>query len=79
MQAARLPLLPRLVMYGTVHKGWRVGPILSLAGVLVGGVGGFVVATTYDHKNPVERKVGLAMGVAMMLAGIGLFTAGWWL
>jgi sulfite exporter TauE/SafE len=56
-----------------------VGATLSLAGVLVGGVGGFVVATTYDHQNPVERKTGLVIGVLLMLAGIGLFTAGWWL
>jgi hypothetical protein len=65
-------------MYDSVHKGWWVGPIVSLAGVLVGGVGGFVVATTYDHKNSIERRVGLAIGVSMMLVGIGLFIAGWW-
>jgi len=56
-----------------------VGATVSLAGVLVGGIGGFVAATIYDHKNPVERKVGLAIGASMMLVGIGLFIAGWWL
>jgi len=55
-----------------------VGPILSLAGVLVGGVGGFVVATTYDHRNPIERQAGLIMGVVLMAVGIGLFITGWW-
>ena len=66
-------------MYGSGHKGWRVGATFSLVGVLVGGIGGFVVATTYDHKNPIEQMVGFAIGVSMMLAGIGLFIAGWWI
>jgi len=55
-----------------------VGPIVSLAGVLVGGIGGFVVATTYDHKNPIEQKTGVALGALLMVVGIGLFAAGWW-
>jgi len=54
-----------------------VGATLSLVGVLVGGVGGFVVATTYEHTNPVERKAGLTIGGCLMLIGIGLFVVGW--
>ena len=55
-----------------------MGATLSLAGVLVGAIGGFVAATTYDHKNPVEQKAGLIIGVLLMIVGVGLFIAGWW-
>jgi sulfite exporter TauE/SafE len=55
-----------------------VGATLSLAGVLVGAIGGFVVATTYDHKNPIEQKAGLIIGILLIFVGIGLFIAGWW-
>jgi hypothetical protein len=65
-------------MCGIAHQGGgQVGATLSLAGVLVGGIGGFVVATTYDHENSVERKVGVVIGVLLMVVGIGLFIAGW--
>jgi hypothetical protein len=74
----RLSSSPFLFMYDTEHKGWLVGSILSLAGVLVGGIGGFVLATTYDHENPTERPIGLAIGVVLMAIGVGLFTVGWW-
>ena len=56
-----------------------MGPTLSLVGVLVVSLGAFVVATTYDHQNPIEQMVGFAIGVTMMLVGIGLFITGWWL
>jgi hypothetical protein len=58
-------------------SGGPVGATLSLAGVLVGGIGGFVVATTYDLENSVERKVGVSIGVLLMVVGVGLFIAGW--
>ena len=51
--------------------------MLSLTGVLLGGVGAFVLATTYDRENPVERKVGLAVGVVLTVLGVVLFTVGW--
>jgi hypothetical protein len=51
--------------------------MLSLTGVLLGGVGAFVLATIYDRENPVERKVGLAVGVVMTVLGVVLFTVGW--
>jgi hypothetical protein len=64
-------------MCGIAHQGGQVGATLSLAGVLVGGIGGFVVATTYDLENSVERKVGVSIGVLLMVVGVGLFIAGW--
>lgn len=52
--------------------------MLSLAGVLVGGIGGFVVATMYDRESPLEQKVGVGVGVALMVLGVAMFIAGWW-
>jgi hypothetical protein len=49
---------------------------LSLAGVLVGAVGGFVLATTYDHGNPLQRVAGRIVGGLMIAVGAGLFVAG---
>ena len=69
--------LAHFTMYGIVHIGCRVGATLSLTGVLVGGIGGFVLATTYDGESRVERKTGLAIGVVLMALGTGLFIAGW--
>jgi sulfite exporter TauE/SafE len=54
-----------------------LGASLSLAGVMTGAIGGFVVATTYDHRNPIERKLGIAIGIFLMVVGTGLFIAGW--
>jgi hypothetical protein len=49
---------------------------LSLAGVLVGCVGAFVLATMYDHSDPVQRVVGCVSGPLMVAIGIGLFVLG---
>ncbi len=48
----------------------------SLAGVLVGAVGGFVLATTYDHQNPLQRTAGRVVGALLIAFGAGLFIAG---
>ena len=58
------------------YIGGRVGPTLSLAGVLVVSLGAFLLATTYDRR-PVERRTGFAVGGFLMALGLGLFIAGW--
>lgn len=49
---------------------------LSLAGVLIGAIGGFVLATMSGHRDPIQRIAGCSIGGLLIAIGIGLFFAG---
>ena len=49
---------------------------LSLAGVLIGAIGGFVLATMSGHRDRIQRIAGYALGGLLIAIGIGFFFAG---
>ena len=49
---------------------------LSLTGVLIGAIGGFVLATMSGHRSSVQRLAGCILGILLTAVGIGLFLAG---
>jgi hypothetical protein len=49
---------------------------LSLAGVLIGAIGGFLMATMFGHCDSIQRLAGCALGGLLIAIGIGLFFAG---
>jgi MFS superfamily sulfate permease-like transporter len=49
---------------------------LSLAGVLTGAIGGFVLATMSGHPDRIQRIAGCTLGGVLIAIGIGLFVAG---
>jgi hypothetical protein len=49
---------------------------LSLAGVLIGAIGGFVLATMSGHRDRIQRIVGCTLGGVLIAIGVGLLFAG---
>jgi len=49
---------------------------LSLAGVFIGAIGGFLLATMSGHHDRIQRIAGCTLGGLLIAVGIGLFFAG---
>ena len=64
-------------MYDIVHNGFVVVTAsLSLTGVFIGAIGGFLLATMSGHRDRIQRIAGCTLGGLLTAIGIGLFFAG---